>query len=92
MMPGMDGLEVLRALRSEPGCANLPVVLLGARGSGLEILEGRHSGADYYITKPFQMEELLDFIGQVRVRGQDGERPHEADIALHQTDNPVPGH
>jgi DNA-binding response OmpR family regulator len=92
MMPGMDGLEVLRALRSEPGYAHLPVVLLTARGSGPEILEGRDSGADCYITKPFQMEELLDFIGQVRVRGEDDDRPHEADIAAQQTDCPVPGY
>jgi DNA-binding response OmpR family regulator len=62
MMPGLDGLEVTRKLRERPETAGLPIVLLTARGSNPEILEGWQSGADYYITKPFELEHLLYFI------------------------------
>lgn len=62
MMPGFDGLEVTRMLRARPETAHLPIVLLTARGSNPEILEGWRSGADYYITKPFELEHLLYFI------------------------------
>ncbi len=62
MMPGLDGLEVTRLLRGRPETADLPIVLLTARGSNPEILEGWRSGADYYITKPFELDHLLYFI------------------------------
>ena len=62
MMPGLDGLEVTRKLRERPETSGLPIVLLTARGSNPEILEGWQSGADYYITKPFELEHLLYFI------------------------------
>jgi DNA-binding response OmpR family regulator len=62
MMPGIDGLEVTRRLRERPETAQLPIVLLTARGSNPEILEGWQSGADYYVTKPFELEHLLYFI------------------------------
>jgi EAL domain-containing protein (putative c-di-GMP-specific phosphodiesterase class I)/DNA-binding response OmpR family regulator len=89
-MPGMDGLEVVRAIRSEPGNDGLPVVLLSGRGSDPEIFEGWRSGASYYLTKPFQMEELLEFIGGIRVRPRDDECMDEPDMALGETDVPVP--
>jgi DNA-binding response OmpR family regulator len=62
MMPGLDGLEVTRLLRARPETAALPIVLLTARGTNPEILEGWQSGANYYITKPFELEHLLYFI------------------------------
>jgi diguanylate cyclase len=62
MMPGLDGLQVLRALRGQPGNADLAIVLLSARGSDNEVFEGWSSGANYYITKPFEIDELLGFI------------------------------
>ena len=68
MMPGMDGLEVLRTLRSQPGGSEMAIVLLSARGSDPEIFEGWQSGANYYITKPFDIQELLDFIEQVEAQ------------------------
>ena len=57
MMPGMDGLEVLSALRSD-GYAT-PVLLLTARGEIEERIRGLDAGADDYLTKPFAMGELL---------------------------------
>jgi len=67
MMPGLDGLEVLRRLREQPASADLPVVLLSARGTDSQVFEGWSSGASYYITKPFELDDLLDFIEQVPV-------------------------
>jgi DNA-binding response OmpR family regulator len=59
-------LKVLRALKEEPTTANIPVVLLTARAAPQEIEEGWEAGADYYLTKPFHIEQLLDFIDDLR--------------------------
>jgi DNA-binding response OmpR family regulator len=56
-LPKMDGLTVLRRWRSEG--RNMPVIVLTARGSWLERVEGIDAGADDYLPKPFQMEELV---------------------------------
>jgi two-component system OmpR family response regulator len=56
-LPGVDGLSVLRAWR-EAGNA-VPVLILTARGAWTERVEGIDAGADDYLPKPFQMEELL---------------------------------
>jgi EAL domain-containing protein (putative c-di-GMP-specific phosphodiesterase class I)/DNA-binding NarL/FixJ family response regulator len=73
MMPGLDGLEVLRTLRGQPGNADLAVVLLSARGSDREVFEGWSSGANYYITKPFEIDELLSFIEQIWAQSRGGD-------------------
>jgi DNA-binding response OmpR family regulator len=62
MMPGLDGLELLRELRSDPRTADVSVVLLTARTTDAEVWAGWAAGADYYLTKPFDVGELLDFI------------------------------
>jgi DNA-binding response OmpR family regulator len=56
-LPGMDGLSILKRWR-ENG-RNFPVVILTARGGWRERVEGMDAGADDYIAKPFEMEELL---------------------------------
>jgi DNA-binding response OmpR family regulator len=65
MMPGRDGYAVLRALRSNPATAEVPVVLLSAKATDAEVWEGWKAGADYYITKPFNPTELTDFIEHI---------------------------
>ena len=50
----------------EPTTAAIPVVLLTARAAPQEIEEGWQAGADYYLTKPFHMDQLLDFIEELR--------------------------
>jgi CheY-like chemotaxis protein len=65
MMPVHDGLGVLRAMRDEPATAPIPVVLLTARAAEHEITEGWDAGADYYLTKPFRVEQLLEFIDEL---------------------------
>jgi two-component system, OmpR family, response regulator len=56
-LPRLDGLSVLRRLRSEE--RHIPVIVLTARGSWMERVEGIDAGADDYLGKPFQMEELI---------------------------------
>lgn len=56
MMPLMDGLEALKEIRKS---RSLPVILLSAKGENTDKVEGLLSGADDYITKPFQASELL---------------------------------
>jgi CheY-like chemotaxis protein len=65
MMPVHDGLKVLRALKDEPTTMSIPVVLLTARAGADEIEEGWRAGADYYLTKPFHLDQLLSFIDEL---------------------------
>src|SRR4051812_27919647 len=57
MMPGRDGISVLRLLREQRVAT--PVLILTARGEVSERIEGLESGADDYMSKPFEMRELL---------------------------------
>jgi PAS domain S-box-containing protein len=58
-MPGMEGFEVLRALRKNPSTSQIPVVLLSARSGDESRIEGVEAGADDYLSKPFSAVELL---------------------------------
>jgi two-component system, OmpR family, alkaline phosphatase synthesis response regulator PhoP len=58
MLPGIDGLEVCRRLRSEPRTARIPVIMLSARGAEPDRIVGLELGADDYVTKPFSPREL----------------------------------
>ena len=59
MMPVMDGLQVLRTLRSQEETKNIPVILLTAKGLEKDIVTGLESGATDYITKPFSFAEVI---------------------------------
>lgn len=59
MMPEMDGFEVCRALRSNAKTKDLPVILLTAKGTIEDKVTGFNSGADDYLVKPFDIQELL---------------------------------
>jgi PAS domain S-box-containing protein len=63
MMPGLDGFELLRALRDESGTADVPVVLLSARAGEESRVDGLHAGADDYLVKPFTARELVARVG-----------------------------
>ena len=58
MMPGMDGLEACRRIRSHPGMAEIPILLVTALDDRQSRLEGLESGADDYITKPIDRDEV----------------------------------
>ena len=59
MMPGKDGFELLRALRSSASTSTIPVILLSARAGEEATIEGLDAGADDYLVKPFSARELL---------------------------------
>ncbi len=58
MMPGLDGVELCRKARQLPNLASFYIILLTAKGSKQDIVEGLDAGADDYLTKPFDREEL----------------------------------
>ena len=60
MMPRVDGLDVVRALRADPATCTMPVILLSAKAQAVDINRGLEAGADMYVTKPFDPAELLD--------------------------------
>jgi DNA-binding response OmpR family regulator len=61
-MPGRDGLEVMAALRARAETRDIPVVFLTARASDSDIWEGWKAGAAYYLTKPFDTDQLMGFV------------------------------
>jgi anti-anti-sigma factor len=63
MMPELDGMGLLAALRAEPRTARVPVVLLSARAGEEAAVEGLAAGADDYLVKPFSAQELLARVG-----------------------------
>ena len=62
MMPGMDGLEVARRLRADQDKADVPILMLSAKGRPIDREAGIENGADDYILKPFSPRRLLDRI------------------------------
>ena len=65
MLPGDDGLELLKKLKSSPKTKNIPVIMVTAKGSEYDKVVGLDSGADDYVTKPFGMMELVSRIKAV---------------------------
>jgi len=59
MMPEMDGFTLLYALRGNPQTTGIPIIMLTARNSGDDILDGLDMGANDYIPKPFDPETLI---------------------------------
>jgi PAS domain S-box-containing protein len=59
MMPGLDGMELVAAVRADPRTARIPVLLLSARAGQESAVEGLAAGADDYLVKPFSAAELL---------------------------------
>ncbi len=63
MMPKMNGLEVLAALKADDATANIPVILLSAKAQAGDVQAGLDRGANAYVTKPFDPLDLLDRVG-----------------------------
>lgn len=65
MMPRMDGFEVLNRLRKSPETREIPIIMLTAKAMDSDVFMGYHLGADCYLTKPFNPNELLTFIRRI---------------------------
>jgi DNA-binding response OmpR family regulator len=76
MLPGLDGLQVCRALRSDPGTAQVPIIMLTAKGEEPDRIVGLELGADDYITKPFSPNEV---IARIRALLRRAQRPAPGD-------------
>ena len=78
MMPGLDGFQLLRAIRQNPRISALPVILLSARAGEESRVEGLERGADDYLVKPFTARELLarvrSHLDMAQVRREAAER------------------
>jgi DNA-binding response OmpR family regulator len=59
MMPGMDGYEVLQALREDPTTNDIPVLMLSSRSLDRDVVSGFNFGADDYMVKPFNPADLV---------------------------------
>lgn len=62
MMPEMDGFEALKKLKENPDTRDIPVIMLTAKAQDADVFRGWQSGADLYLTKPFNPAELLSFV------------------------------
>ena len=70
MLPGMDGLEVCRALRGDPSTALIPIIMVTARAEETDRIVGLEIGADDYISKPFSPNELVARVRALLRRAQ----------------------
>src|SRR4028118_2362812 len=73
MMPEMDGFELLANVRRDPVLADLPVIMLTAKAQDADVMTGYKTGADMYLTKPFNPAELLQFVKRILSPGSGGD-------------------
>jgi len=81
MLPAMSGIEVCRQIRRKPGTRDLPIIMVTARAEDADAVRGLNTGADDYITKPFQMETLLARIRAILRRA--GAAPAKGTLKFH---------
>ena len=70
MLPGADGVELLRHIRAERRTAKIPVIMATARGEEYDKVQSLDLGADYYLTKPFGVMELISRVRALLRRAQ----------------------
>ncbi len=73
MMPEMDGITLCKMLRDDEETARMPIIMLSVQSRPFAILEGLRAGADRFLTKPAELDELIDHINELL-----GRRPLEA--------------
>jgi DNA-binding response OmpR family regulator len=59
MMPGLDGYAVAQRLRLIPTLKNVSIIFLTAKGGPMDVVKGIQSGARFYVSKPFKMDDLM---------------------------------
>jgi CheY-like chemotaxis protein len=68
MMPGLDGIQTAHRLRADPVTARARIVLISARTRPADVERGRDAGADAYVTKPFDPDEIIDTVRRLATR------------------------
>ena len=76
MLPGMDGIELLKKMRSSSELYRIPVIMATARGAEYDKIQSLDLGADDYLVKPFGMMEMVSRIKAVLRRCRPSEHPH----------------
>ena len=82
MLPGIDGLEVCRRLKTDAALRSIPIVMISARGEEPDVVTGLELGADDYISKPFSPRVLLARIKSVLRRGKQGPVDQQAIVRM----------
>jgi two-component system, OmpR family, alkaline phosphatase synthesis response regulator PhoP len=83
MLPGMDGLEVCRALKGDPKTAAIPVIMVTAKGEESDIVAGLELGAVDYITKPFSVKVVVARVRAALRRREEKAPEKDAVIRIH---------
>ena len=81
MLPGIQGVEICRIMRSDPLTKNIPIIMLTAKGEEIDKILGLEMGADDYMTKPFSPRELLARIKTV-IRRTSGKKAAETVVRI----------
>ena len=96
MLPGMDGLELLRRMKASPALRDIPVVMATAKDAEYDKFQGLDQGAVYYLTKPFGVMELVSCVRAVlrraRPQAKDDAALRAGDVALHPDEHTVTVH
>ena len=77
MLPGLDGIELLRRMKSSSAFSAIPVVMATAKGAEYDKIQGLDLGADYYLVKPFGVMELVSCVKAVLRRCQPEKAAHQ---------------
>ena len=83
MLPGIDGLEVCRALKRNPLTAGIPIVMVTAKGEESDVVAGLELGADDYIAKPFSMKVVIARVRAVLRRKRATPADRNASVCIH---------
>lgn len=65
MMPEIDGFQVLKSVKDNPKVSSVPVIMLTAKSQDVDVLKGYDQGIASYMTKPFNLNELVDNINLI---------------------------
>lgn len=79
MLPGIDGLDVCKIIKSDPVAAYIPIIMLTARGEEADVVVGLELGADDYVTKPFSPRVLIARIKAI-LRRQGQSQEHDENV------------
>lgn len=74
MLPGLNGFDVCRRMRSNPELKNIPIIIISAKSDELDVVLGLELGADDYVAKPFSPKVLFSRIKAVLRRGQEPQK------------------